>query len=277
MIQFQKMHGLGNDFIFLNDIDLNKYNLQTLALHLCNRNSGIGADGIVLILPSKKADVRMRIVNADGSEADMCGNAIRCFAKLVYESGMIKKETFTIETFAGIIVPELIIHNDKVKAIRVEMGEPKLKRPDIPMIGKKTDTAINVPLKVAKNAYMVTSLLMGVPHTMVFVDDLDKVDLPLVGRLIEKNVAYPKGTNVNFVQVINPNEIKVRTWERGAGSTLACGTGSCASVVASVLNDKTERQVTVHLALGDLFIEWTDKNVMMTGPAMNVFSGEIEI
>lgn len=277
MIQFQKMHGLGNDFIFLNDIDLTKYNLQTLALHLCNRNSGIGADGIVLILPSKKADVRMRIVNADGSEADMCGNAIRCFAKLVYESGMIKKETFTIETFAGIIVPELIIHNDKVKAIRVDMGEPKLKRPDIPMIGKKTDTAINVPLKVAKNSYMVTSLLMGVPHTMVFVEDLDKVDLPLVGRLIEKNAAYPKGTNVNFVQVINPNEIKVRTWERGAGSTLACGTGSCASVVASVLNERTEKQVTVHLALGDLFIEWTGKNVMMTGPAMNVFSGEIAI
>ncbi|MGE5426672.1 MAG: diaminopimelate epimerase [Methylococcaceae bacterium] len=277
MIQFQKMHGLGNDFIFLNDIDLNKYNLQTLAVHLCNRNSGIGADGIVLILPSKKADVRMRIVNADGSEADMCGNAIRCFAKLVYESGMIKKETFTIETFAGIIVPELIIHNDKVKAIRVDMGEPKLKRPDIPMTGKKTATAINVPIKAGKKTYTVTSLLMGVPHTIVFVEDLDKVDLPLVGRLIEKNAAYPKGTNVNFVQVINPNEIKVRTWERGAGSTLACGTGSCASVVASVLNERTEKQVTVHLALGDLFIEWTDKNVMMTGPAMNVFSGEIEI
>lgn len=277
MMQFQKMHGLGNDFIFLNDIDLTKYNLQTLAIQLCNRNSGIGADGIVLILPSKKADVRMRIVNADGSEADMCGNAIRCFAKLVYESGMIQKESFTIETFAGIIIPELIIHNDKVKAIRVDMGEPKLKRPDIPMVGKKTDTAINVPLKVARKTYMVTSLLMGVPHTIVFVEDVDTVDLPFIGRLIEKNPAYPKGTNVNFVQVINPNEIKLRTWERGAGSTLACGTGSCASVVASILNERTERQVTVHLALGDLFIEWNDKNVMMTGPAMNVFSGEIEV
>ncbi|MGE5395155.1 MAG: diaminopimelate epimerase [Candidatus Saccharibacteria bacterium] len=276
-MQFQKMHGLGNDFIFLNDIDLTKYNLHSLAIQLCNRNTGIGADGIVLILPSKKADVRMRIVNADGSEADMCGNAIRCFAKLVYESGMIKKETFKIETFAGIIIPELIIHNDKVKAIRVDMGEPKLKRTDIPMTGKKTDTAVNVPLKVGRKTYSVTSLLMGVPHTIVFVEDIDKIDLPQVGRLIEKNPAFPKGTNVNFVQVINPNEIKVRTWERGAGSTLACGTGSCASVVASILNERTERQVTVHLALGDLFIEWNDKNVMMTGPAMNVFSGEIEI
>lgn len=277
MIQFQKMHGLGNDFIFLNDIDLSKYNLQTLAVQLCNRNTGIGADGIVLILPSKKADVRMRIVNADGSEADMCGNAIRCFAKLVYESGMIMKESFKIETFAGIMVPELIIHNDKVKSIRVDMGEPKLNREAIPMTGKKADTAINVPLKIGRTTYHITSLLMGVPHTIVFVDDLDHVDIQTIGIQIEKSNMFPKGTNVNFVQVINPNEIKLRTWERGAGSTLACGTGSCASAVASALNDRTGKQVTVHLALGDLSIDWTDKSVFMTGPAVNVFSGEIEV
>lgn len=277
MIQFQKMHGLGNDFIFLNDIDLTKYDLHKLAIQLCNRNTGIGADGIVLILPSKKADVRMRIVNADGSEADMCGNAIRCFAKLVYETGMIKKESFKIETFAGIIIPELIIEEDIVQAVRVNMGEPKLKRADIPMSGKKTSTAINVPLKIGRKTYPITSLLMGVPHTMVFVDHLDEVDIVSIGRQIEKHATFPKGTNVNFVEVINQKEIKVRTWERGAGSTLACGTGSCASAVASALNDKTGKQVTVHLALGDLFIDWSNDHVYMTGPATNVFSGEISV
>jgi len=270
MIQFQKMHGLGNDFIFLNDIDLTKYNLQSLAIQICDRHTGIGADGIVLILPSNKADIKMRIVNSDGSEANMCGNAIRCFAKLVYESGMIVKDTFKIETYAGVIIPELIIENNLVEAVRVNMGEPKLKKADIPMIGKKTDTAINIPIKVGKTTYNVTSLLMGVPHTMVFVDDLDHIDLLTVGRQIEKNDAYPKGTNVNFVQVINEDEIKVRTWERGAGSTLACGTGSCASVVASSLTGRTSKKVTVHLALGDLLIEWIDKKVFMTGGATNV-------
>lgn len=277
MMQFQKMHGLGNDFIFLNDIDLTKYDLHKLAVQLCNRNTGIGADGIVLILPSKKADVRMRIVNADGSEADMCGNAIRCFAKIVYESGMIRKESFKIETFAGIIIPELIIDDDMVRAVRVNMGEPQLKRADIPMTGRKNSTAINVPLKIGRKTYQITSLLMGVPHTMVFVDNLDEVDIVTIGKLIEKNNAFPKGTNVNFVEVVNQSEIKLRTWERGAGSTLACGTGSCASAVACALNGKTGKEVTVHLALGDLFIEWIDEKVYMTGPATNVFSGEIVV
>lgn len=277
MIQFQKMHGLGNDFIFLNDIDLTKYDLHKLAIQLCNRNTGIGADGIVLILPSKKADVRMRIVNADGSEADMCGNAIRCFAKIVYESGMIKKESFNIETFAGIIIPELLIENDVVQAVRVNMGEPQLNRADIPMTGRKNSTAINVPLKIGRKTYQITSLLMGVPHTMVFVDNLDEVDIMTIGKQIEKNTAFPKGTNVNFVEVVNQSEIRIRTWERGAGNTLACGTGSCASAVACALNDKTGKEVTVHLALGDLFIEWTDEKVYMTGPATNVFSGEIVV
>ncbi|MBC8005701.1 MAG: diaminopimelate epimerase [Verrucomicrobia bacterium] len=276
-MQFQKMHGLGNDFIFLNDIDLTKYDLHKLAIQLCNRNTGIGADGIVLILPSKKADVRMRIVNADGSEADMCGNAIRCFAKVVYESGMIKKESFKIETFAGIIIPELLIEDDIVQAVKVNMGEPHLNRADIPMIGKKNSTAINVPIKIGRKTYQITSLLMGVPHTMVFVDNLDEVDIVTIGKQIEKNTAFPKGTNVNFVEVVNQSEIRIRTWERGAGNTLACGTGSCASAVACALNGKTGKEVTVHLALGDLFIEWNDEKVYMTGPATNVFSGEIVV
>ena len=276
-MQFQKMHGLGNDFIFLNNIDLLKYDLQKLAIQLCDRNTGVGADGIVLIIPSKKADIRMRIINADGSEANMCGNAIRCFAKLVFEAGMIDKESFTIETFAGIIVPELITKNGTIEAVRVNMGEPKFSRAEIPMLGKKSGTAINVPLKIGRKTFHITSLLMGVPHTIVFVDDLDQTDVIAVGRQIEKNPVFPKGTNVNFVQVINQKEIIVRTWERGAGSTLACGTGSCASAVASALSGQTGKQVTVHLALGDLFIEWIDENVFMTGPATNVFTGEIKM
>ena len=277
MMQFQKMHGLGNDFIFFNNIDLLKYDLRTLAIELCNRNTGVGADGIVLIIPSKKADIRMRIFNADGSEANMCGNAIRCFAKLVFEAGMISKESFTIETFAGIIIPELITENGRVKAVRVNMGSPGLTKADIPMVGKKSGTVINEPLKIGRKTFHITSLLMGVPHTMVFVEDLDQTDLITIGKQIEKSPVFPKGTNVNFVQVVNSQEIKVRTWERGAGSTLACGTGCCASVVASVLTGQTGKQVTVHLVLGDLFIEWIDENVFMTGPASTVFAGEMEI
>lgn len=276
-MQFQKMHGLGNDFIFFNNIDLLKYDLRTLAIELCNRNTGVGADGIVLIIPSKKADIRMRIFNADGSEANMCGNAIRCFAKLVFEAGMISKESFTIETFAGIIIPELITENGRVKAVRVNMGSPGLTKADIPMVGKKSGTVINEPLKIGRKTFHITSLLMGVPHTMVFVEDLDQTDLITIGKQIEKSPVFPKGTNVNFVQVVNSQEIKVRTWERGAGSTLACGTGCCASVVASVLTGQTGKQVTVHLVLGDLFIEWIDENVFMTGPASTVFAGEMEI
>lgn len=277
MMQFQKMHGLGNDFIFFNNIYLLKYDLRTLAIELCNRNTGVGADGIVLIIPSKKADIRMRIFNADGSEANMCGNAIRCFAKLVFEAGMISKESFTIETFAGIIIPELITENGRVKAVRVNMGSPGLTKADIPMVGKKSGTVINEPLKIGRKTFHITSLLMGVPHTMVFVEDLDQTDLITIGKQIEKSPVFHKGTNVNFVQVVNSQEIKVRTWERGAGSTLACGTGCCASVVASVLTGHTGKQVTVHLVLGDLFIEWIDENVFMTGPASTVFAGEMEI
>jgi diaminopimelate epimerase len=276
MMKFQKMHGLGNDFIFLNHINPSKYDLQALAIQLCNRNTGIGADGIVLILPSEKADIRMRIVNADGSEANMCGNAIRCFAKLVYETGIISKELFAIETFAGTIIPELITENGSVKAVRVNMGEPSLNRSDIPMLGG-AGFVINKPLTIGNELFPITSLLMGVPHTMVFVDDLDQTDIITIGRQIEKNPVFPLGTNVNFVQVLNDREIKVRTWERGAGNTLACGTGSCASAVASALTGQTGRHVTVHLALGDLFIEWSDNIVFMTGPATSVFSGEIEM
>lgn len=272
-IEFTKMHGLGNDFIFMHTINPEHYDLSKLAITLCDRRLGIGADGIILVLPSEKADIRMRIINSDGSEANMCGNAIRCFAKYVNENKLLDKEKFTIETFAGTIIPELNITSGKVTSVRVDMGEPQLERAAIPMTGPN-NKVIDEQLLVNGHNFSITSLLMGVPHTMVFVDDAEKIDVTGIGPQIEKHQSFPKGTNVNFVKVLNSGEIKIRTWERGAGATLACGTGCCASAVASILNNKTARKVTVHVAVGSLLIEWAEDNhVYMTGPAETVFKG----
>jgi len=275
-MKFQKMHGLGNDFILMDEIDPMKYDLTSLAIRLCDRHQGIGADGIILILPSEIADVKMRIINSDGSEANMCGNGIRCFAKYVYDNQLNTARSFTIETGAGVMIPELIVEDGKVLFVKVNMGAPDLERSAIPMTGP-AGKVINEPLQIAGKYYNITSLLMGVPHTMVFVDHLDQTDIVTIGKAIEKNPVFPKGTNVNFVEVVNDHEIKMRTWERGAGSTLACGTGSCASAVAASLNGLTGKEVTVHLTLGDLFIEWIDGVVYMTGSANHVFSGEMAI
>jgi len=275
-MKFQKMHGLGNDFILMDEIDPMKYDLTALAIKMCDRHQGIGADGIILILPSDIADVKMRIINSDGSEANMCGNGIRCFAKYVYDNQINTDKSFTIETGAGVMIPELIIEDGKVLFVKVNMGAPILERSAIPMTGA-IGNVINEPLEVAGKVYNITSMLMGVPHTMVFVDQLDQTDIVAIGRQIEKNPVFPKGTNVNFVEVINDHEVKMRTWERGAGSTLACGTGSCATAVASFLNGKTGKEVTVHLTLGDLLIEWVDGIVYMTGTANHVFEGEMAI
>lgn len=274
LMKFTKMHGLGNDFIFFENPDNKEMNYQALAINCCHRQLGIGADGIVAVLPSEVADLRMRIINADGSEADMCGNAIRCFARFAYERNLIKSKTFKIETFAGIIITEVITKNEKVVAVRVNMGKPKTERQYIPMTGNDKE-AIHIPVQIDYQKYYITSLLMGVPHTMIFVDDVKTVELEKIGKAIEKNALFPNGTNVNFVQVISRDRIKVRTWERGLGATLACGTGCCASAVASILNEFTERRVTVELQYGQLEIEWDEVgNVFMTGPATEIFSGE---
>lgn len=276
-LNFTKVHGLGNDFVILNNIDPSKYDLTKLAIKLCHRQLGIGADGIMLVLPSDKADIRMRIINSDGSEAEMCGNGIRCFAKYVYENKIVRKTKFSVETLAGLILPELVIKDNAVAGVKVNMGQPFLKRSQIPMNGDETQV-INEPISVNGTDYKITSMLMGVPHTMVFLDHVDGMDVKPVGHLIEHHPLFPQRTNVNFVEVNNSKEITVRTWERGAGATLACGTGSCASAVASYLNNKTGKQVLVHLIHGDLFIEWAeDGNVYMTGPAETVFQGEISI
>ena len=273
-MKFTKMHGLGNDFIFFENPDNNAIDYSAMARKTCHRQLGIGADGIVAILPSEIAELRMRIINADGSEANMCGNAIRCFGKYVYERGLVKSKVCRVETFAGIIVPEVITTNGKVTAVRVNMGKPNTERQSIPMLGNEKE-AIEVPLHIGNQEIQVTSLLMGVPHTMVFVTDLNAIELEKTGRAIEKHPLYPKGTNVNFIEVVSCDRIKLRTWERGAGATLACGTGSCASVVASVLNKHTDRKMAVELQYGQLDIEWAeDGTIFMTGPAEESFSGE---
>ncbi|AEM74469.1 diaminopimelate epimerase [Caldicellulosiruptor acetigenus] len=273
---FSKMHGLGNDFIVIDARGKEDIDYNSLAKRMCHRHIGVGADGLLLVLDSKLADIRMRIINSDGSEAEMCGNGIRCFSKYVFERGIVKKDKFKVETLAGIIEPELILNEyGLVEKVKVNMGKPSFKRKDIPMQGDPESDAINTSIEVDGKEYKITSLLMGVPHTVLFVDDVEKVDIYTLGPKIEKHEVFPRKTNVNFVQVIDKNNIKVRTWERGAGATYACGTGSCASVIASNLNGYTERKANVHLYFGTLEIEWQDSGtVFMTGPAEEVFVGE---
>ena len=276
-MKFTKMHGLGNDFIFFENPDKIDLDYKSIAIKWCHRQLGIGGDGIVAILPSEVADLRMRIINADGSEANMCGNAIRCFARFAYERGLVKSKIFRIETFAGIIIPEVIIKDGKVASVRVNMGKPNTERQFISMLGDEKE-AIQVPVQVGNQEFKLTSLLMGVPHSMVFVDDVNTIELERIGRSIEKHKLFSNGTNVNFVEVIDRGRIKVRTWERGAGATLACGTGCCASAVASVINQYTDRKVIVELQHGQLEIEWAeDGTVLMTGPAEESFSGIVEM
>jgi diaminopimelate epimerase len=276
-MKFTKMHGLGNDFIFIENLGDKEMDYSALAITLCHRQLSIGADGIIAVLPSKVADLRMRIINADGSEANMCGNAIRCFGKYAWERGLVKSKSFRIETFAGIIIPEVIEENGKVASVKVNMGAPDIRREAIPMLGDET-AAINVMLPLGDNEINITSILMGVPHTIIFVDDLNAIDVKGIGPTIEKHPLFPKGTNVNFVEVIDRNRVKLRTWERGAGATLACGTGSCATAVAAFLNEHTDRTVAVELQYGELLIEWAkDGTVYMTGPAEESFSGEINL
>ena len=274
-MDFVKMHGLGNDFVFIEDKTGQDKDYIALARAMCNRHTGIGADGLIVIVDSRVADVRMRIINSDGSEAEMCGNGIRCFAKYVYDSGIIEKKQFTVETPAGIMEPEITVGADnKAELITINMGRPSFNRSEIPMEG--TDgRVLNEDLGVDGENWKITSLLMGVPHTVTYVDDVDSVDIEKIGPLFEKHEAFPKHTNINFAQQMDDRTVKVRTWERGAGATLACGTGSCSVAVASFLNGRTGREVDIQLPLGTLHIEYReeDGNVYMTGPAAVSFTG----
>lgn len=282
---FIKMHGIGNDFIimdFYSEKIPDKLDFTQLAKKLCHRNFGIGADGLILILPSDRYDLRMRIFNFDGSEAQMCGNGIRCFARYAYENGLTQKKKFSVETLAGEIVPELIFGNDEkeiIEGVKVDMGKPRLTRKEIPMSGDPDERVINenLTLDINKN-FNITCVSMGNPHCVIFVDDVKNFPVAEVGSIIEKHNLFPEKTNVEFVQLINEHEINFRVWERGVGETMACGTGACAAVVAGILNKRIKKDAIVHLKGGDLKIEWTeDGHVYMTGPAESVFKGSVQI
>lgn len=273
-MEFYKYTGLGNDFIIMDNINNDIEMDGELAKKLCDRHFGIGADGLVLASPSKTCDIRMEIYNSDGSVAEMCGNASRCFAKFVYEKKLVTKEKFTIETLAGVIEPSLQIEDGQVKYVTVDMGEPRFHSREIPF-SLDLDRVVDYPIHVDGKEYRITSMFMGVPHTVIFTDQISDEYVKEIGRKIEISDYFPRKTNVNFVSVLSRKEIIIRTWERGAGYTLACGTGSCASVVAGILTDRLDENVLVHLRGGDLNIEWKGDNVLMTGEALEVFKGNI--
>lgn len=276
---FTKVHGLGNDFILINAGTGEGFpdDYSSLAIEMCDRKFGIGADGLVLLLDSCVADVRMRIINSDGSEPEMCGNAIRCVAKYLYEHNVVRKDEIKVETLAGIIIPQIIHKHGKVEMVRVDMGLPRLEREEIPMVGP-VGQVIGEDFEVNGQRFAVTAVSMGNPHCVIFVPDVSAVPLAEIGPRIETHPAFPRKTNVEFVQVVSPTEVRMIVWERGAGPTMACGTGACAVAVAGVLNGLTEKSVTVHLPGGPLHIEWAESGkIYMTGPAVEVFSGEYTV
>ncbi len=277
-IKFTKMQGCGNDYVYVNCMDKLIDNPEKVSQYISDRHFGIGSDGLILICPSDVADFRMAMYNADGSEGKMCGNGVRCIAKYVYEYGLTDKKKISLETKSGIKYLDMDIEDGKVQMVKVDMGAPILKPAEIPVkTDSSMDSFINQPLDVDGNTFMVTCVSMGNPHAVVFVDDTKSLDIRKYGPVFETHPAFPEQVNTEFVQVISRNEINMRVWERGSGETLACGTGTCASVVACVLNGRTDEKVTVHLLGGDLFIEYNRDNgtVWMTGPAEIVFDGEI--
>ena len=269
-----KMHGLGNDFLVIDGRVPESVDYSALAKRACERHTGVGADGILVVEDSDAADIRMRIINSDGSEAEMCGNGIRCFAKYVYEQGIVKGTELTVETQAGIMRPTLIVRNGVVEQVRVDMGQPFLECSQIPVVGE--GRCIGRTLEVLGQTVEYTSVLVGVPHTIIFVDDPGAVDIDALGSAIEHAPVFPRRTNVNFAHVIDRNTVEMRTWERGCGRTLCCGTGASSTAVACVLNGKTGRSVDIRIALGTLHIDWAeDDHVYMTGPAAAVCVGEL--
>lgn len=274
-MHFTKMHGLGNDYIYINGFEEHIDDPAAVARAVSDRHFGIGGDGLILILPSTHADFRMRMFNADGSEAQMCGNGIRCVAKYVYDHQLTRKTRLRIETLAGVLELELFPQGEVIDRVRVMMGEPRLQRAHIPMRGPDGQV-INEPLEVEGKTFEVTAVSMGNPHCIVFVDDPETFELAYWGPRFEQHPVFPEGVNTEFIQVLDPTHFRMRVWERGSGETLACGTGASAAAVACHLNGRTARRVTAHLRGGDLELEWnaSTNQVYMTGPAVEVFSGE---
>jgi diaminopimelate epimerase len=279
-LEFTKMHGIGNDFVVIDCLthapEVSDWN--ALSERLCDRKFGIGADGVLLVVPSQKADFGYRMFNPDGSESEMCGNGLRCFGKFVFERKYTPKLEILVETGAGILTLSLNEAAGKIETVRVNMGKPRLERAEIPMLGA-FGRVVHDPLYVDGKVFHVTCASMGNPHAVYFVDHATDESINHFGPLIEKHESFPRKTNVHEVEILSPTEIKMLTWERGAGRTLACGTGACGTAVACILNGKTERTVLAHLPGGDLHLEWLDDDapVFMTGSATEVYSGSVEI
>ncbi len=276
MIKFTKMHGLGNDYVYIDAINQKIENESSLAKFVSNRHFGIGSDGLILICKSDIADFKMRMFNSDGSEAEMCGNGIRCVGKFVYDKGLTDKTIVKIETLAGIKTLVLNTKDGKVETARVDMGEPILEAEKIPVISKEQPVK-NLELEAENKKFKFTCVSMGNPHAITIVENTKEFDVEKYGKILEVDKAFPKKANIEFAQIIDKENIKMRVWERGAGETLACGTGACATAVACNLNGLTGRKVNIELLGGTLNIEWNEKDnhVYMTGPAVTVFDGEL--
>lgn len=279
-MKFTKMHGIGNDYVYVNCFEETVKNPAAVARYVSDRHFGIGSDGLILIKPSDIADCEMDMYNLDGSQGAMCGNGIRCVAKYVYDYGIVKKENISVSTKSGIKYLDLTVRDGKVALVRVNMGSPVLTASQIPVVSS-TEEMINAPLKVNGETYYITAVSMGNPHAIVYMADVDHLDIGEIGPYFENHMAFPDRVNTEFVEVLDDHTLKMRVWERGSGETLACGTGACAVAVASILNGHVdgEKPVTVKLLGGDLEIFWDRQEnlVYMTGPAATVFDGEIDI
>ena len=277
-MKFTKMHGIGNDYVYVNCFEESVKNPAEVSKFVSDRHFGIGSDGLILISPSAIADFRMNIYNADGSQAEMCGNGIRCVAKYVYDYGLTDKTEISVETLAGIKYLRLQVENGKVANVEVNMGAPILEPKEIP-VSVEESPVVNVPVEVKGKIYHMTCVSMGNPHAIIFMNNVKDLDIAAIGPYFENHTVFPKRTNTEFVEVLDRNTVNMRVWERGSDETLACGTGACATTVACILNDKTENEVTVHLLGGDLKIRWDREanQVYMTGPATVVFDGEITL
>lgn len=279
-MKFTKMHGCGNDYVYFDCTEQQIADESAAAIKLSDRHFGIGGDGIIIIKKGTNADFEMVMYNADGSRGAMCGNGIRCVAKYVYDNGLTDKTSMTIESMGAVKYIDVQVENGKVVSAKVDMGKPILQSDKIPVICD-SEKAVNIPVTVDGSEYKITCVSMGNPHTVVFIDKSPR-EFPLekVGPLFENNKLFPDRTNTEIAYVIDRNNIEMRVWERGSGETLACGTGTCATVVAAILNNLVDNDVTVHLLGGDLHIHWSGNeydSVIMTGPATTVFSGEIDL
>ena len=279
-MRFTKMHGLGNDYVYVNCFKEHVKDAPSVARFVSDRHFGIGSDGLILINPSKKADFEMEMYNADGSRGEMCGNGIRCVAKYVYDYGLTDKTSISVETLGGIKYLDLTVKDGKAELVRVNMGRPRLEPELIPIVPEdpKEDTVIDAPILVDGKEYRMTGVSMGNPHFVVTMHDIASLDLPAFGPLFEYHELFPERVNTEFIEVLSRQKVRMRVWERGSGETLACGTGACAVLVACVLNNYTDKKAIVELRGGELVIEWADDGIVyMTGPAREVFSGEIEL